>query len=72
MSSSLEEKTSLKTFLKSLNLISNVLIYRIDDNRPLQEITIEGLQSNLTRNVKAKEVALEELKKKLIKNAKVQ
>jgi hypothetical protein len=31
-------------------------------NRPLQEITIEGLQSNLTINVKAKEVAIEELK----------
>jgi hypothetical protein len=54
MSPSLEQETSLKTNLKFLNLSSNVLIDRIDDNRPLQEITIEGLQSNLTRNVKAK------------------
>jgi hypothetical protein len=44
MSSSLEEEASLKTFLKSLNFSSNVLIDKIDDNRPLQEITIEGLQ----------------------------
>jgi hypothetical protein len=38
----------------------------MEDNRLVQEIAIEGLQSNLIRNVESKEVPIEELKSNLI------
>jgi hypothetical protein len=34
----------------------------MDDNRLVQETTVEGLWSNLIKNVESKEVAIEELK----------
>ncbi len=44
----------------------------MEDNRLMQEIAIEGLQSNLIKNVESKEVPIEELKSNLIWYAKVQ
>jgi hypothetical protein len=45
---------------------------KVDANRQVQKITIEGLQSNLTIDVEAKEVAIEELKSNLTRKAKMQ
>jgi len=38
----------------------------MDDNRLVQEIAIEGLQSNLIRNVESKEIVIEKLKSNFI------
>jgi hypothetical protein len=48
--------------LKRLSSNSKVLKGKVDDNRQVQKVAIEGLQSNLTIDVEAKEVAIEELK----------
>jgi hypothetical protein len=73
--SSLEQETSLKAFqccLKWLNSSSKALRDGINDNRLVQEVAIEGLQSNLTRDVKAQEVgSIKELKSNSTKDAKV-
>ncbi len=42
---------------------------KVDDNRQVQKVAIEGLESNLTIDVEAKEVAIEELNSNLTKNA---
>jgi len=73
--SSLEQETSLKAFqcfLKWLNYSSKALGDGINDNRLVQEVAIEGLQSYLAKYVEVQEVgSIEELKPNLTKDAKV-
>jgi hypothetical protein len=64
--SSLEKESEFESIgqcsLKRLSFNSKVLRDKVDDNRQVQKVAIEGLQSNLTIDVEAKEVAIEELK----------
>jgi hypothetical protein len=54
------------------NYSSKALRDGISDNRLLQKVAIEGLQSNLAKDVEVQEVgSIEELKSNLTKDAKV-